>query len=88
MQLTIDRFGRMVLPKPLRDGLGLEPGDTLNATAEHGDIVLRPTGQTDGLRRKGKTLVFGGKAAGDLEQAVKDQREARIDHLSGWRRKS
>lgn len=88
MQMTIDRFGRMVLPKALRDGLGLGPGDTLQAIAERGDIVLHPIGREDALRRKGKTLVFSGKAAGDIERTVRDLREARIDRLAGWDRKS
>ena len=88
MQTTIDRFGRMVLPKSLRDGLGLGPGDSLNATAERGEIVLRPIGRADALRRKGKTLVFGGKAAGDIERAVKNHREERINRLAGLERKS
>src|ERR1035437_4055101 len=88
MQMTIDRFGRMVLPKALRDGLGLGPGDTLQAIAERGDIVLRPIGREDALRRKGKTLVFSGKGAGDIERTVRDLRGARIDRLAGWDRKS
>lgn len=43
-RITIDRAGRVVIPKLLRDRLRLEPGDTLEIDADSaGDqITLRP----------------------------------------------
>jgi AbrB family looped-hinge helix DNA binding protein len=41
-KLTIDRAGRIVLPKPLRDRLQLAPGDTLHLESEGERITLRP----------------------------------------------
>ena len=42
MQITIDKTGRIVLPKPLRQSLCLEAGDTLELTSQGGNISLRP----------------------------------------------
>jgi len=83
MQLTIDRFGRMVLPKAMRDDFGLRAGDKLDVEATEGAIVLRPVENTDCMKRKGKVLVFSGEAAGDVAGAVAFEREARLDQVAG-----
>jgi len=40
MRLTLDKAGRIVLPKPLRDELRLEPGDALEIESSGEDITL------------------------------------------------
>ena len=39
-KVTIDRAGRVVLPKTLRDELRLCPGDTLDLTVASGDLRI------------------------------------------------
>jgi AbrB family looped-hinge helix DNA binding protein len=39
----IDRAGRVVIPKPLRDELDLTPGDTLELETAGQSITMRPT---------------------------------------------
>jgi AbrB family looped-hinge helix DNA binding protein len=46
-RLVIDKAGRVVIPKPLREALQLEPGDTLEMESTGEQITLRP------LRGKG-----------------------------------
>ena len=41
-RLTVDRAGRVVLPKPLRDRLELEPGTPLELECYGEVITLRP----------------------------------------------
>ncbi len=57
MTTAIDAAGRIVIPKPLRDALGLAPGQSLDITATDGRLVIAiaPTPMT--LRRRGKGLV-------------------------------
>ncbi len=50
--LTIDRAGRLVLPKPVRDELQLAAGDSLELESSEDQIVLRPVRGTATLRRK------------------------------------
>lgn len=57
MRVTIDRGGRVVVPKPLRDELHLEPGTTLEARAHDGRIELEPVTVPMRLERRGKGLV-------------------------------
>lgn len=39
---TIDKAGRIVLPKPIRDELQLGPGDTIELEASEDRVILRP----------------------------------------------
>ncbi|MHB1810234.1 MAG: AbrB/MazE/SpoVT family DNA-binding domain-containing protein, partial [Solirubrobacteraceae bacterium] len=40
MKVSIDRAGRVVVPKPIRDQLGFAPGCTLEAEAIDGRLEL------------------------------------------------
>ena len=86
MQLTLDKFGRMVLPKSLRDDLGVVQGDRFNVVEREGGIWLEPVRNQDPIAHENGVLVFTGEATGDLVKAVDDQRRARLDRASGWRK--
>lgn len=42
MRATIDRAGRIVVPKPLRDALSLRGGETLELTVRDGRLEAEP----------------------------------------------
>ncbi len=42
MKSAIDKSGRVIIPKPLRDKLGLVGGEELEVTEENGAIEIRP----------------------------------------------
>ncbi len=42
MRITMDRVGRIVIPKGLRDQLGLQPDDELDASIDGHAIRLEP----------------------------------------------
>jgi len=42
MPIAIDGAGRIVIPKAVRDRLGLRAGDALELEEHDGEIVLRP----------------------------------------------
>jgi AbrB family looped-hinge helix DNA binding protein len=41
-KVTIDRTGRVIISKPLREALRLEPGDGLEVNISAKEITLRP----------------------------------------------
>ena len=56
--LTLDKAGRVVLPKPVRDELRLEPGDALEITTVGEHITLRPVRGTGPLAKEHGVWVF------------------------------
>lgn len=57
METTIDRAGRIVVPKELRDALGLQPGQTLEIRAGDGRIEIEVARTPMRLERRGKGVV-------------------------------
>ncbi len=81
MQVIIDKFGRMVLPKTIRDDLGLEPGSALEVEERQEEIVLKPVRPEQAIREKEGLLVFSGKPLAALEGAVDRHRRERLDEF-------
>ncbi|PYT49530.1 MAG: AbrB/MazE/SpoVT family DNA-binding domain-containing protein [Acidobacteria bacterium] len=61
-KLTLDKAGRVVLPKPLRDRLQLAPGDTLHLETEGERITLRPVRQNVMLKKELGVWVYQGES--------------------------
>ncbi|MGH8011725.1 MAG: AbrB/MazE/SpoVT family DNA-binding domain-containing protein [Candidatus Binataceae bacterium] len=56
--VTIDKLGRIVLPKPVRQKLRLSAGDQLELESIDDRITLRPLRGTAALRKKSGVWVF------------------------------
>ena len=57
MEAVIDSSGRIVLPKQLRDALGLTPGTKVDISAYGGGLHVVPGGRTARLERDDDRLV-------------------------------
>lgn len=75
METNLDKFGRIVIPKQVREHLGLTPGTPLEIEAIGEDVVLKPIREEPHIRDKEGVLVFTGSATGDLLKALKSHRE-------------
>jgi len=51
MLVSIDRAGRIVIPKEIRDRLSLEPDATLEVTIDGDEIRLSP------VRKRGRAII-------------------------------
>jgi AbrB family looped-hinge helix DNA binding protein len=86
MDTTLDRFGRVVIPKEVRDALGLRAGDSLQVEPSGGAVVLKPLRAGSCLAYEGRVLVFTGEITGDDTGIVRRHREDRrrkLMHRSG-----
>jgi AbrB family looped-hinge helix DNA binding protein len=86
MTLTIDKAGRVVLPKPLRDRMGLREGSDLEVEETLEGIVLKPVGMEASIVKKDGFWVYTGKVPRgfDVVRAVEEDREARIREIGGF----
>ncbi len=57
-KVTLDKSGRVVLPKALRDELGLAAGDTLELESRGEQITLRPVRGGVSLRKERAIWVY------------------------------
>ncbi len=78
METTLDRFGRVVIPKQVRDHLGLQPGAVLQIKQDRQKILMEPVHGEPRLALKKGILVFQGTAAGDIVGAIKKHRGKRL----------
>lgn len=79
MTTTIDRAGRVIIPKRLRDALNLGPGVEIDIEAGPDGLRLRAAGQTPRLATKKGFLVHQGAGRTDIDIAdfIRRQREGR-----------
>lgn len=85
MRLIIDEAGRVVIPKPVRDEMHLNPGDLVEMENSGREITLRPVQTTGTLtQREGVWVLHAGQelSADDVNQVVDSLREER-DRTNG-----
>jgi len=84
MNLKIDQAGRIVVPKPMRDRLGLRPNTEIEIVEQAGGLLLRPVESRPTLvKRESGLLVHQGVAepGADFDRVLDDVREERIQSI-------
>ena len=57
-KIVLDKAGRVVIPKTLREELHLSPGDSLELESQGEQITLRPVRGTGPLQKEDGVWVF------------------------------
>jgi AbrB family looped-hinge helix DNA binding protein len=83
MKTTIDRFGRIVVPKEMRKRFGLMSGSQVEIDDSNEEIVVRHVSDRSPLQVEDGLLVFEGEATADLASWVSKVRENRDKRISG-----
>ena len=83
-KLSLDKAGRVVIPKGLRQQLHLSPGDTLQLESEGDAITLRPLRPEALLRKEHGVWVYQGEPAhASIPDLIDREREKRLRELTG-----
>jgi len=81
METSVDRFGRIVIPKKIREDFNLEPGTPIRIEENEQSIILTPVHGEPNLRVKDGVLVFSGIPLEDLSDTLAKHRENRIKSI-------
>jgi AbrB family looped-hinge helix DNA binding protein len=73
MRATIDKAGRLVIPKPLRDQLGLVPGE-VELTADGAALRIEPVHDDTWIEKNGRLVIpaYGVTIDDDLIYRLRD----------------
>lgn len=77
MKLTIDSAGRLVVPKPLREALGLSEGGEVDVSLYGSGLQITPSGRT------ARIISHQGRLVAESETIVTDEMARK--HLPTWR---
>ena len=85
-KLTLDKAGRVVIPKPLRDSLRMAPGDSFELKSTDDQIVLKPMREESTMFKKdGMWVIKTGKplTLEDVNAVIESVREERHRQILG-----
>lgn len=78
-KISIDKAGRIVLPKALREKMRVEAGDDLLVEAEGERITLRPVRREAVLRKELGIWVYQGEPSSiSIPELIEGEREKRV----------
>ncbi len=82
-QVSIDKAGRIVVPKPVREELGLAAGDILEIDVEGATLKLRPVRVSSPLHKEYGIWVYRADRPQDIDTeavlaAVRDERSREL----------
>ena len=83
IKLTIDKSGRIVVPKPLRERLGLKPGTELEVLEQPGGVFLRKIEERPALVKIDGLWVHRGivQPGTNWDRLIQEIREERIESI-------
>ena len=83
MELRIDKAGRIVVPKPLRERLGFKPDTELVAIEQPEGVLLKRVEQRPSMVKVDGLWVHQGSAepGANWERILEDVREERIESV-------
>ena len=81
MLTTLDKFGRVIIPKRLREHLGINLETKLNISEDDRRIVIEPIKEEAPVVDREGILVFTGKLENRKDELVKTDRNKRMRKL-------
>ena len=80
MLTALDKYGRILIPKKLRQQLGITKSTSLNIREEGKKIVIEPV-EEEMLEEKHGVLVYTGELKDKEQDLLKEERKKRMKKL-------
>jgi AbrB family looped-hinge helix DNA binding protein len=84
MEIALDKLGRILIPKKVRNDLGLKPGTIFRIEESDQEICLKLVDKESHIVNKDGVLVFSGSLSEDITRAVESHRQARLRKIAAW----
>jgi AbrB family looped-hinge helix DNA binding protein len=81
MVTTIDKFGRIIIPKKFRERIGISSETTLNISEDGKKIIIEPVEDNNPVVEEDGILVFTGKLEDKEKDLLRGDRNKRIRKL-------
>lgn len=81
MVTTLDKYGRLIIPKKFRKHLGITETTNLNIREEDRRIIVEPFRNDDAIVSKDGVFVYTGEAHAAFEELLKSDRDKRLSRL-------
>ncbi len=81
MVSSLDKFGRIIIPKKVRKQLGITSETILTIEEDGSRIIIEPIQPEGSIVKKDEVLVFVGKPEGEVDQLLTIDRTQRMDKL-------
>ncbi len=82
--LTVDKAGRILIPKTLRQELRIGPGSVIQIESEGEQITLRPVRRKALLKKERGVWVYQGEATDvSIPNRIDRERRKRLRELAG-----
>lgn len=83
MITTLDKYGRILIPKRMRELLGITPQTQLVITEEGNKLIIEPVPEENPYEEKDNMLVFVGELESAYERLIEQDREERDNKILG-----
>jgi AbrB family looped-hinge helix DNA binding protein len=84
MTVVMDKFGRILIPKKMREELHLHPDEPLDLEIENGTLRVSIAAQNLELRKVGHILVADSQPLEDVTDTLETIRNERLEELANW----
>ncbi|MGM0366598.1 MAG: AbrB/MazE/SpoVT family DNA-binding domain-containing protein [Actinomycetota bacterium] len=82
IKTKIDKFGRIVIPKKIRDNFGIRDNSEVLIEAGDNNIIVHPETTTPFVIDKGGILVVCSEPTESFSDILKKDRESRIKRIT------
>ena len=83
MTTSLDKYGRILIPKRFRKLLGITSETQLIITEEGNKIIIEPVPKENPYEEKGGMLVFVGELEAEYESLIEKERKSRDEQILG-----